>query len=300
MSELTENTQSRVAAVRRVMLIVLWLNLIVAVAKAIYAAWSGSLAVGTDAMHSFLDAGANVLGLIALRYAAEPPDSGHPYGHRKFEILAAAAIGVMIAVGVIEFGVSAVTAILEGHAAAETPSVGFVVVGATWLMNMFVATYEARKAKQLNSELLLADASHTASDVVVTAAVLVSLAAARYGVKWADAVGALLVLAFVARVAFGILRANISILVDSAVVDADEVRAVAVGTTGVRDCHRVRSRGTASSAQLDLHLILDPEISLYHAHEIAHAVEDSLRSRFMEIADVTIHMEPEGDAEEEL
>ncbi len=300
MAELTEKTQSRTAQVRHVMFLVLWLNLLVAVAKALYAAWSGSLSVGTDAMHSFLDAGANVLGLIALRFADAPPDPEHPYGHRKFEIIAAAAIGVVITAGVIEFGVNAVTAIMEGKPASPPPTVGFVIVTGTWLINMFVAAYEAKRARELDSEFLMADAGHTASDVLVTAAVLVSMGAARVGVAWADAVGALIVLVFVARVAYSILAHNISILVDAAVIDADEVRDIALSTEGVRDCHRVRSRGSAASAHLDLHLHLDPMITLYRAHEIAHAVEDKLRAAFPEIADVTIHMEPDGDKKEAL
>ena len=94
----------RARQVRRVVWVELFLNLLVASVKAVYGAWSGSLAVASDALHSFLDAGANIIGLVALRLSDAPPDPEHPYGHRKFEIVAATAIGVVIAGGVIQFG----------------------------------------------------------------------------------------------------------------------------------------------------------------------------------------------------
>lgn len=301
MPEPAENAgRDRARQVHRVVFVILWLNLAVAVTKAAYALAVGSLSVGTDAMHSFLDAGANVIGLIALRLAAQPPDSEHPYGHRKFEIVAATSIGVIITAGVIEFGWGAIRALIDGRPAVETPAIGFAIIGGTWVVNMFVATYEARKGKQLDSPFLLADAGHTASDVVVTGAVLLSLGAARLGIAWADAAGALFVLVIVARVAWSILSSNLSVLVDRAVIDADRVRNIALAIDGVQDVHRIRSRGTDVHAELDLHLLIDGELPLRRAHEIAHNVEDAVRLAMPEIHDVTIHMEPEDDEEEAL
>lgn len=275
--------------------IILWLNLAVALAKALFAWWAGSLAVATDAMHSFLDAGANVIALFALKLAHAPPDQDHPYGHRKFEIVAAVAIGVIIAIGVVQFGWNAVSALLEGHESPEAPAAGFAVVGGTLVVNVFVAAYEARRGRELKSPLLLADAGHTASDVAVTIAVLGALAASRFGVTWADPVVALVVLAFVARVAWGIVAANLRVLVDTVVVDADRVRAIALSTDGVLDCYHIRSRGTEHAVELDLYVQLSASISLRRAHDIAHAVEDALREQMPDIVDVVIHMEPEGE-----
>ncbi len=286
--------------VRRVVFAILWLNLAVAIAKAVYAHWSGSLAVAADALHSFLDAGANVIGLIALRLAHQPPDAEHPYGHRKFEIVAAASIGVLVSAGAFEFGTGAVGALIEGRPSLETPPAGFVVIGGTWLINIFVAVYEGRAARRYDSPLLAADAGHTASDVVVTTAVLVALVAGRFGIGWADPAAALFVLAVVAKVAWSILAGNVGVLVDRAVVDPARVRELVLATPGARGCHRVRSRGTSVAAHLDLHVLMDPELPLRTAHEIAHHVEDRLRAELPEVVDVTIHIEPEGDPPEGL
>src|SRR5688572_20051424 len=103
----------RAREVQRVVLTILWLNLAVAAAKAVYGFWSGSLVVASDAIHSLLDAAANIVGLVALRLATAPPDEGHPYGHGKIEIVAAAIVGMLIAGGSVRFAYEAVVALLD-------------------------------------------------------------------------------------------------------------------------------------------------------------------------------------------
>lgn len=290
----------RARQVQRVVLAILWMNLAVAVAKAIYGLWAGSLAVASDAVHSGLDAGSNVMGLIALRLAAHPPDPEHPYGHRKIEIIAASLIGVLIAGGSAQFAWSAVHALMESRPAPATGVLGFVVVGATLAVNVLVATYEARRGRELGSAFLIADAAHTASDVLVTVAVLGSLALSQLGVAWADPATALLVILVIARVAWRILSSNVGILLDRAVIDAEAVRGAVQAVPGVASCHRVRSRGVQGAVHLDLHLLVDGDLPLREAHEISHTVESTLRTRFPGIVDVTIHVEPAGEPEEAL
>ena len=286
--------------VQRVVVTILWLNLAVAAAKAAYGFSVGSLAVASDAIHSLLDAASNVVGMVALRLAATPPDEGHPYGHHKIEIVAAAMVGILIAGGSLRFAYEAIHALALGREPPAVTTAGFVVVGATLVVNLFVARYEARRGRELGSPFLLADAAHTASDVLVTIAVLFSLAASRLGLSWADPVGALAVLVVIARVAWRILASNLGVLVDRAVVSADEVRQAALQVEGVAGIHRVRSRGLEGAIHLDLHLQVDGGLLLRDAHEISHKVEQRLRERFPGVVDVTIHVEPEDEPEEGL
>jgi cation diffusion facilitator family transporter len=290
----------RARAVRRVLLVVLGLNLIVFAAKAAYGLWSGSLAISSDAAHSLIDAGANVIGLVVLHFAEAPPDAEHPYGHRKLEMIAAAAIGMTVAVAALNFAWNAIIALIEQRPAPETSALGFVVVGGTWIINLIVAAYEARRARDLDSAFLAADAAHTASDLLVTAGVAVSFTASYFGLAWADPVGALLIIAFIGRVAWKIIRANLVVLVDRAMIDPDRVAEVARSVEGVEDCHRVRSRGSEGAIHLDLHLLIDGDAPLRVAHAIAHRVEEALRRQMPAIVDVTIHMEPAGDPDEGL
>lgn len=293
-------TIDRARAVRRVLFVVLLLNLVVFAAKAAYGLWSGSLAISSDAMHSLADAGANVIGLVVLHFAEAPPDDQHPYGHRKLEMVAAAAIGVTVAAAALRFAWDAVDALINARPAPQTSLLGFAVIGGTWLINLVVAAYEARRARDLDSAYLAADAAHTASDLIVTAGVAASFTASFFGHNWADPVGALLIIVFIGRVAWRILSANLTVLVDRVVVDPDRVRAVACSVEGALDCHRVRSRGTEGAAHVDLHLLIDGELPLREAHDIAHSVEAELRRAIPAIVDVTIHMEPADDPEEGL
>lgn len=290
----------RKRAVKRVLVIVLALNLVVAVAKAVYGMWAGSLVIAVDALHSFVDAAANVAGLVVLRWADAPPDRGHPYGHHKIEIAAAAGIGVLLALGALEFGRSAVDALLHGRQSPATSAIGFAVIVGTWVINLFVATYEHRRATRLDSAYLAADAAHTASDLAVTAAVLIAFTAMHFGVAWADPVGALLVIAAIVRVTWHVLGENVSVLIDRAAIDPERVRALALSVPGVSGCHRVRSRGVARAAYVDLHLHVDGALSLHEAHELSHRVEDVLRRELPGVADVTIHVEPTGDPDDSM
>jgi len=295
-----EERRARSRAVRWVLLFILVLNTAVFVAKALYAVWSGSLAIASDAIHSLVDASANVIGLVVLRFADAPPDQGHPYGHRKLEVVAAAAIGVSVGIAALRFAWDAIEALVHGRTAPDTSAVGFLVIGGTWLVNLVVARYEARRARELDSAYLAADAAHTASDLLVTAGVGASFTATYFGVDWADPVGGLVIILFIGRISWGILRANVTVLLDRAVVDPGQVATLARTVSGVEDVHRVRSRGTEAAAQLDLHLLIDGDLPLREAHAIAHRVEERLRSEIPAIADVTIHMEPADDPEEGL
>jgi len=276
------------------------LNLLVAAAKGVFGLVTGALAITVDAVHSLMDAAANIVGMVLLAFASAPPDEGHPYGHRKLEVVAAAAIGVAVGAAALRFGWSAIEALIQGRESPVTSAVGFAIIGGTWAVNVFVAVYEARKARQLDSAFLAADAAHTASDVIVTAAVMASYLAAHFGIWWADPLGALLVIAVIGRVAYQILARNLSVLIDQAVLSPERVIEIATSVDGVLGCHRVRSRGPSAAVLVDLHILLDNEITLREAHRIAHQVESALAAEWSSIVDITVHMEPEEDGYEGL
>jgi cation diffusion facilitator family transporter len=292
--------RSRYREVKRVLGATLCLNLAVATGKGVYAWMSGSLAISADAVHSLVDAAANVAGLVLISRAARPPDSRHPYGHRKLEVIAAAVVGLFVAGAAIRFGYSAIEALASHPSPPATSIGGFLILGSTWAVNAFVAVWEGRKARELGSVYLAADAAHTASDVVVTAAVLSSFTAAHLGIRWADPIGALVVIAIIGWAAMHILATNLPVLLDTAALPADRVVSIARSVRGVIGCHRVRSRGPATAVLVDLHILLENETNLRDAHAIAHAVERALRDEFPNVVDVTVHMEPEEVGDEGL
>lgn len=291
---------TRDAAVRRVLIIELLLNILVAGAKGTYGALTGSLTITADAIHSAVDAGANILGIAVLKQSAESPDPKHPYGHRKFEVLGAVGLGIAIGVVGVNLALSAVTNLRSGGSEPKTELLGVVVILGTLVVNIFVATYEARKARELESSYLAADAAHTASDVLVTLAVLASYGASHIGIEWADGIGALLVSLFILHVAWDVMKSNLSVLLDVAQGDVAQIESAVLAIEGVEGCHRVRSHGTPDAIIVDLHAQADGSLSLLESHELAHQIEDALYKSNAHIADVTVHMEPVGDPVEHL
>jgi cation diffusion facilitator family transporter len=287
-----EAARARTRTVRRVFVVAFVLNAAVAIAKGIYGYTSHSLSLGSDALHSILDAAANVLALLGLYWSAAPADARHPYGRRKIEILAALGIGVLIVIGIFEFGVAAIRSLLTPGAPAQIGATGFALVFATMVINFLVSRYEARQARLLGSALLHADAGHTRSDLFASGAVLISFIAVRLGVHWADGVAALVVVGFVGHVAWEVFSENVPILIDAAVLDPRGVVEVARAMEGVHDVHRVRSRGVHHAVELDLHLQVGRDMSLREAHALSRQIEAQLRVKFPELSDVVIHVEP--------
>ena len=284
----------------RVLLVILVLNLAVAAAKALYGWTSGSLAVSSDALHSLLDGISNVVGLLAVGYARRPPDERHPYGYAKAEVVASVAIGAVIAVGAIEFGLNAALRLVDDTQTVVVTPTGVGILVATLAVNVFVTTYEAAAARRLKSPILAADAAHTGADVLVTAVVLASQGAVAFGWWWADPMASLVVLTVILRAAAHIIGDSLKTLLDHAVLDPEAIRTAVMAVADVRGCHRIRSRGMTDAVQLDLHLMADAATPLGEAHDLSHRVEAVLRSKFPGLQDVTIHIEPEGDAEEAL
>jgi len=291
-AEAQRAADDRRAAVRRVFLLTLGLNAAVAIAKAGYGYLSGSLTLGTDSLHSMLDASSNVLALFGLRWAAVPADARHPYGRQKIEILAALGIGVLIVVGLFEFGAAAVHSLIDRHPPPRVGIGGFAVVLATMAVNLWVARYERRKASELASALLSADARHTQSDLYASFAVVASFLAARAGIGWADGVATLLLVALIGHAAWEVFRENIPILIDAAMLDPGSVRAFADPLARGGSVHRVRSRGVRGAVELDLHLEVAPDMTVAEAHSLARQISAELKVKFPEVSDVIIHIEP--------
>jgi len=281
-------------AVQRVFIITLILNVVVAASKAGYGYFSGSIALGTDAIHAVLDGSSNVLALFSLHWARMPADDRHPYGRRKIEILAAMGIGVLIVIGLAEFASAAVHELLGEGTPPRVGWGGFVVVAGTMVINFFVTRYEERRGHDLGSPLLCADAQHTRSDLYASIAVLLSFVGVRLGWRAADAVGAIAVVVLVGRAAWLVFRENVPTLLDAAVLDPQRVARLAARHEAVRNVARVRSRGLRNAVQLDLRIKVDPDMKVADAQALTDRIEGALREEFPELADVSIHCAPAG------
>ena len=283
--------------VSRVLARVLVLNLAVAAAKLVLGYATGAVSIVSDGFHSLTDSASNIIGLVGLRAARKPPDEDHPYGHRKFETLAAGAIFIFLVFAVLEIGRTALIR-LATPAPPAISWVSFAVMIATLLVNIAVVRYESRRGRELDSELLLADAVHTRSDVFATIGVLISLVAVALGYPLLDPIGGVMIAILIARTSFEIARDTSGILSDRVVINEEDIRGVVMGVPEVVGCHHIRTRGSMDHVFLDLHVWFPEAMSLRQAHSLSHVVKDRLMARFPQIADAIIHIEPPPEGEQ--
>jgi cation diffusion facilitator family transporter len=285
-------SSSRYRDVARVLGRVLVLNLIVAVAKIVFGYSSGAISILSDGFHSLTDAASNVVGLVGVRAASRPPDEDHPYGHRKYETVAAATVTVFLIIVVLEVLRNAYNHLAGRTAAPEITAAGFVIMLLTIAINLGVIRYESRAAERLGSEVLMADALQTRGDVWTSITVIAALAGAKAGMPVLDPIAALIVAAFIGHAGFQIARATSGILSDRVVISEADLEAVVMSVDGVVGCHHIRTRGSSDHVFLDLHVWLPADMRLSDAHSLSHVVKDRLMSRYPQIADAVIHLEP--------
>ncbi len=292
--------ETRATGISRVLWQILFLNVLVASAKAAWGIISGSTAMLADGIHSFTDGAGNIVALIAMHAAKKPPDEDHPYGHHKYESFASAAIGLMLCFAawkVVSGSVTALMAFAQSgvHPKVEVTTTSFAVMIITLAVNLFVVWFETRRGKELGSDVLQADAKHTLSDVWVTVGVLVSLILVKYGVPIADPIIGLFVAFAILWAAFEVFKGAHTTFSDQQRLDASDVMKKVRAFKGVQGCHNIRSRGTGAIIHMDMSILVDPVITVEKGHAIARDLEAWLCDQYVGLTDVVIHVEPDDE-----
>jgi cation diffusion facilitator family transporter len=233
-----------------------------------------------------------MIGLIALRAAAQPPDADHPYGHRKYESIATFAIGGLLLLVAWEIGKSIVEHLTTPSAPHVISLLDIGVMAATFGVNLAVVVYETLRGRALKSAFLTADAAHTRTDLYVTISVVASLTATWLGYGWVDLIVATAVVLLIVYAAYDILKRTAYELTDASVVQADLLEHTAASVKGVQKADMARSRGSAEAAYVDLHVKVDPAMSTTQAHAIASEVERKILADVAGVVDAVIHIEP--------
>ncbi|MEG2982783.1 MAG: cation diffusion facilitator family transporter [Raoultibacter sp.] len=283
----------RMRQIKKVLWVILFLNLAVAAAKYIYGTISGSAAMQADGIHSVFDSAGNVVGLIGITLAARPADESHPYGHAKFETYASLVIGILLLVAAFNVGSNAVNAlIMQSYGAAVTP-ISFVVMIGTLCVNLGVTRYEHKQGKLLKSPVLIADASHTLSDAMVSVGVIIGLILVACGIPIADPIMALLVTVAILYTAYDVFRHGFATLSDRARIPEEDIRACVQEIAQVKSSHKIRTRGTEGEVYVDLHVLVAPAMTVLAAHALSEVVEQAIKARFDDVCEVLVHIEPD-------
>lgn len=260
-------------------------------------ALTGSVGILSDALESFVNLAGALIALTALRVAAKPADSTHPYGHDKAEYFSSGVEGTLILIAAASIAYAAIERLLR-PVALEQLSWGLVVAGSASLLNFIVARALLNAAKRYDSITLEADAQHLLTDVWTSVGVIVGLLALTVtGWQWLDSVIALAVAAHIVITGIGLVRRSIDGLMDYN-LPTDELAQLEAILHRHRDqfvtYHRLRARKSGSRRFIDLHLVVPGARSVQEAHDLCERVERDIE-KALPHASVTIHIEPAED-----
>lgn len=289
-----QNQQDFQAAATKVSVISMATNVILTVAKFAAGMIAHSGAMISDAVHSASDIFSGLIVLIGVRISSKAPDDKHPYGHERFECVAALLLSGILALVGGTIGVNAVKDIIGGRV-QEAPGILALVAAVVSIVTKETLFWYTRGyAKKYRSTALHAEAWHQRSDALSSIGALIGIAGARMGVPVMEPVASLIIALFILRVAVRIFRDAIDQMVDHSASEETEAafRETAMEQPGVQGVELLRTRMFGNRVYVDLEIAADPGLSLAAAHEIAERVHDAIEQTYPDVKHIMVHVNP--------
>jgi cation diffusion facilitator family transporter len=295
----------RESAVRRTAWVGLGTNLALAALKLAGGIVGHSKAVVADAVHSISDMSTDVAILVGSKLWSRPSDGDHPYGHGRIETVVTVFIGLLLALVAVGIGYDAVASIHERH--GGTPGAAALVAALVSIVTKeALYRWTVGIGRGIRSSAVLANAWHHRSDALSSIPTVLAVGVAMLAPAWQfiDHIGAIVVCLIILRAAYGIVRPAVGQLIDTSIPGSERdamLRAVQE-CAGVARAHDLRSRHVGVGVALDLHVEVDPDLTVAEGHDIAVAVRRRLLVAFPDVVDVVVHIDPLGyhDAEDQL
>jgi cation diffusion facilitator family transporter len=298
MSTTEADTHSlRYKEVRKVTLVGSLVDFLLGVAKIIVGWLAHSQALIADGVHSLSDLATDFLVLYAAKHAHRAADEDHPYGHGRIETLATVGLGVALIGIALGIGYDAMRRMNSPDLLLNPGWVALGVAALSVISKEAIYQYTRNAAKRLRSNMLMANAWHSRSDAISSIVVLIGVAGAMMGYTYLDSVAAIAVAVMISKIGFDLVRDSSKELIDTALEPevTEEIRSEVFNIDGVRALHMLRSRRSGGDALIDLHIQVDPRISVSEGHQIGDTVRRQLLDRIEEVTDVTVHIDPEDD-----
>ena len=290
--------ESNAEGVRAVTWTGLWINVVLTLAKLVAGILAGSRALVADSIHSLSDFSTDLAVIVGSHFWSQPPDADHPYGHRRIETLVSIAIGIALASVGVFLVIDAVSSLRSGSV-SHPGWLAAVVAVVSIISKEWLYRYTLAKGRELKSSAVMANAWHHRSDAVSSLPVLVAVVLARLfpGLSFIDALGAIVVAAFILQAAYAIAWPGITEMIDrgASLEIHRDLEQKALTVTGVHSVHELRTRFAGSALYVDLHVVLAPEMRLDEAHAIGDRVRDALLLADHNVVDVLVHLDPGDD-----
>ena len=282
--------------IKRVTLIGMVVNVVLAALKFAGGVIGGSQAVVADAVHSLSDMTTDVAILVGVSIWGKPADDTHPYGHRRLEPMVTLGIGIVLAGVAAGILYNAVSTITEPH--EKGPEwIAFWAALVSIVSKEVLYRWTAAAGRKIRSMSLVANAWHHRSDALSSIPAALAVAGAAVKPAWAvlDHIGAVIVSVFIFKASYDIARPAFDTLIDHGAPDdvIGELERIATETRGVQSVHKIRTRYiSGESLTVDLHITVDEHLSVRDGHDISEEVKRRLIELGPDVIDVVVHLEP--------
>jgi len=284
-----------ISSVRRVTLWGLAVNVGLAVAKFLFGIVGGSQALVADAVHSLSDLVTDVAVVVGAGFWSAPADAEHPHGHGRIETLITSAIGILLGGVGVGLAYRAMQTLHEAHLSSPGWS-AFAVACLSIVAKEALYRWTASVGKRVRSSAVVANAWHHRSDALSSVPVAIAVLGTRIGPSWGllDHVATVIVAVLILHAAWEIAWPAFRELIDAGATEQDRkaLFQLARQTEGVEEVHKLRTRYIGPGLQVDLHVLVRPELSVREGHAIAGVVKERLLEHGPNVIDVLVHVEP--------
>lgn len=272
-------------------------NALLALFKCVAGVVGHSAAMLSDAVHSLSDVVSTGVVMVGIRMAGKEADADHPYGHERFESVAAILLAAMLCatgIGIGYGGLSAIVAGQEGELAVPGV-IALVAAAASIAVKEVMYWYTRAAAKKIASDALMADAWHHRSDALSSVGSLAGVAGARMGFPVMDSVAALIICVFIIKASYDIFREAVSKITDRSIHESklERLRELILSHGEVKRVVEVRTRLFGDKVCVDLVIAVDGDMTLREAHRIAHEVHDRIEARYGRVKHCMVHVNPD-------
>ncbi len=290
------NTE-RYLAIRNITLVGVVINVTLTIVQLIFGYLDHSQALMADGLHTFSDLVSDTVVLIAAQYSSQQADKEHPYGHARFETFATVIVGGILIIVAAGIFLSSIQRLQNLNESPQPTVISLTIAVIAILSKEMLYHLAVSVAKRVRSEMVLASAWHHRSDALSSVIVVVGVGGAMAGLPWLDAVAAISVSVMIAHIGWSLSRRSASELVDTGLEShkVATIKEIIGSVDGVRTLHDLRTRSMGTRALVDVHLLVNPRISVSEGHQIGETVRTRLVDQVEEISDVIIHIDPEND-----
>lgn len=294
-----EELHRRYIDIRNVTWVGVVINIVLSISKLVFGYIGQSQALIADGFHSLSDLISDAVVLVTARYSRERADPEHPYGHARFETIATVTVGFILLVVVFFMLIDVVRRLYETHDLMRPTMLSLFIVILSIVSKEALYHYTIFVGEKTRSTMLKANAWHHRSDAFSSVIALVGVGGSMMGIVWLDAVAAIGVILMIAQIGWSLTMSGAQELVDTG-LNADkleEIQEIINATDGVIAIHELRTRRMGSNVLMDVHILVNPRISVSEGHHIGEIMRLTLLDKVEEISEVIAHIDPENDEE---